>query len=217
MEAGAALGFLLPLLAIGAIAGGVFLIARALRARSAGEERDRRTGALAREANELLISTDERIRDAGQEVDFVDAQYGPAEVDPLKQAVVAARGELRAAFEIRQRLDDAEPETPEAREQMIREIVDRLTKANAALDAQTDRIRQLRDLERDAPATLAALPDRIAAIEERLPVSETALAALARYAASASQSVRGNVVRGAQGPCRGARCSNGRDHRPAGG
>jgi len=196
---GGALGFLLPLLAIGAIAGGVFLIARALRARSAGEERDRRTGALAREANELLISTDERIRDAGQEVDFVDAQYGPAEVDPLKQAVVAARGELRAAFEIRQRLDDAEPETPEAREQMIREIVDRLTKANAALDAQTDRIRQLRDLERDAPATLAALPDRIAAIEERLPVSETALAALARYAASASQSVRGNVVEARKG------------------
>jgi uncharacterized membrane protein YgcG len=198
-EGGGALGFLLPLLAIGAIVAGVLLVARAVRARSAGEERDRRTGALARQANELLISTDERIRDAGQEVDFVEAQYGQAEVDPLKGAVVAARDELRAAFEIRQRLDDSEPETPEAREQMLRAIVERLTAANAALDAQTERIRQLRDLERDAPATLAALPDRIAAVEDRLPPSEAALSGLGRYAPSASQSVRGNVVEARKG------------------
>jgi uncharacterized membrane protein YgcG len=198
-DGGGALGFLLPLLVIGAIVGGVLLVARAVRARSAGEERNRRTGALAREANELLISTDERIRDAGQEVDFVEAQYGPAEVDPLKQAVAQARDELRAAFGVRQRLDDAEPETPEAREQMLREIVERLTRANAALDAQTERIQRLRDLERDAPATLAALPERIGAVEERLPAGEAALAALGRYAPSATQSVRGNVVEARKG------------------
>jgi uncharacterized membrane protein YgcG len=196
---GGALGFLLPLLAIGAIAGGAFLIFRAMRARSAGEERDRRTGKLAREANGLLISTDERIRDASQEVDFVEAQYGPAEVDPLKQAVAQARQELRAAFAIRQRLDDAEPETPEAREQMLKEIVQRLSQANGALDAQTERIQKLRDLERDAPATLAALPERIAAAEARIPAAEAALSALGRYAASASQSVRGNVAEARKG------------------
>jgi uncharacterized membrane protein YgcG len=196
---GGALGFLLPLLAIGAIAGGTFLIVRAMRARSAGEERDRRTGKLARDANGLLISTDERIRDASQEVDFVEAQYGPAEVDPLKQAVAQARQELRAAFAIRQRLDDAEPETPEAREQMLKEIVQRLSQANGALDAQTERIQKLRDLERDAPATLAALPERIAAAEARIPAAEAALSALGRYAASASQSVRGNVAEARKG------------------
>ena len=196
---GGALGFLLPLLAIGAIAGGAFLVFRAIRARSAGEERDRRTGTLAREANALLISTDERIRDAAQEIDFVEAQYGAAEVDPLKQAVAQSRDELRAAFEIRQRLDDAEPETPEAREQMLREIVERLNRAHAALDAHTERIENLRDLERDAPATLAALPDRIAAVEARIPAAEAALSALGRYAPSASQSVRGNVVEARKG------------------
>ena len=196
---GGALGFLLPLLAIGAIAGGAFLIVRAVRARSVGEERDRRTGKLAREANGHLISTDERIRDALQEVDFVEAQYGPAEVDPLKQAVAQARQELSAAFAIRQRLDDAEPETPEAREQMLNEIVQRLSQANDALDAQTERIQKLRDLERDAPATLAALPDRIAAIEARIPTAEAALSGLGRYAPSASQSVRGNVAEARKG------------------
>ena len=198
-DGGGGLGFLLPLLAIGAIAGGVLLIARALRARSAGEERNRRTGTLAREANALLISTDERIRDASQEIDFVEAQYGPDEVDPLKQAVAQARDELRAAFGIRQRLDDAEAEPPEMREQMLREIVDRLQRAHAALDAQTERIEKLRDLERDAPATLAALPERVAAVEARIPAAEAALSDLGRYSPSASQSVRGNVVEARKG------------------
>ena len=63
------------------------LVIRAVQGRGEAEERDRKTGALAREANSLLISSDERIRDAAQEVDFVEAQYGPAEVEPLRQAV----------------------------------------------------------------------------------------------------------------------------------
>ena len=63
---GGALGLLLPLLFIGLIVGGVLLVIRAVQGRGEAEERDRKTGALAREANSLLISTDERIRDAGR-------------------------------------------------------------------------------------------------------------------------------------------------------
>jgi uncharacterized membrane protein YgcG len=191
---GGALGFLLPLLLIGLIGGGVLLVIRAVQGRGAAEERGRKTGALARDANSLLISTDERIRDAAQEVDFVEAQYGDAEVAPLQQAVAQARDELKRAFEIRQKLDDAEPENAATRAQMLREIVERLTRAHAVLDAQTERIRKLRDLERDAPETLAALPARIDAVEARLPAGEAALNGLDRYAPSASQTVRGNVV-----------------------
>ena len=198
-DGGGALGFLLPLLFIGLIVGGVLFVIRAVQGRGEAEERDRKTGALAREANSLLISTDERIRDAGQEVDFVEAQYGPAEVDPLRNAVGQARDELKQSFEIRQRLDDAEPEDAATREQMLREIVERLTRAHAVLDAQTERIRQLRDLERDAPETLAALPGRIEAAEGRLPNGEVALKALDRYAPSASLTVRGNVVEARKG------------------
>ena len=198
-DGGGALGFLLPLLFIGLIVGGAFLIIRAVQGRGEAEERDRKTGALARDANSLLISSDERIRDAAQEVDFVEAQYGPAEVEPLRQAVAQARDELKQSFEIRQRLDDAEPEDAATREQMLREIVERLTRAHAVLDGQTERIRQLRDLERDAPETLAALPGRIDAVEGRLPAGEAALKALDRYAPSASQTVRGNVVEARKG------------------
>ena len=82
--------------------------------------------------------------------------------------------------------------TPRTREQMLREIIQGLTRAHTVLDAQTERIRQLRDLERDAPETLAGLPGRIDAVEGRLPAGEAALNGLDRYAPSASQTVRGN-------------------------
>jgi len=187
------------ILVVGLIVVGGVLVYRGLRSRSASEERDRRTGELAREANARLISTDERIRDAVQEIGFVEAQYGPSEVAPLQAAVAAARDELRTAFTIRQKLDDSVPEDPPTREAMLREIVDRTTRAEAALDEQTERIRALRDLERDAPQTLAALPEQIATQEARISEGEAALEAFARYAPSSWQPVAGNVVEARKG------------------
>jgi hypothetical protein len=182
-------------------AGGGYLVYRRWRAsrqpvasQGPAAEPGRLTGpALIQRANAMLIATDERIRDAQQEVDFAEAQYGPEEVESLRGAVSAAQGELGTAFTIRQRLDDDEPEDEATRESMLREIVDRTTRAQATLDAETDRIRQLRDLERDAPATLVELPGRIELVEDRLPAARERLAHLTRYARPAWQSVEGNV------------------------
>ena len=186
-------------LLVGLIVVGGVLVYRGVRARATGEERDRRTGELAREANAGLIAIDERIRDAIQEIGFIEAQYGPTEVGPFHAAVAAAREEMRHAFEVRQRLDDSVPEDPPTREAMLREIVERTARAQALLDEQTDRVRALRDLERDAPTVLAALPDRIAALEARLPVAEAALGRLDGYAPSSWDSVRGNVTEARKG------------------
>jgi hypothetical protein len=155
--------------------------------------------ALAQQANALLIATDERIRDAQQEVDFVEAQYGADEVTPLRAAVAAARKELHEAFTVRQRLDDDVPEDATTRDAMLREIVERTTRAQETLDHETDRIRQLRDLERDAPNTLVDLPARIEAIEDRLPAAATVLAGLKRYAPSAWQPVAGHLEEAEKG------------------
>jgi hypothetical protein len=154
---------------------------------------------LSRQANALLIATDERIRDAQQEVDFAEAQYGADEVGDLRTAVAAAQAELAAAFTVRQRLDDDVPEDEVTRETMLREIVERTTRAQATLDAETDRIRQLRDLERDAPTTLVELPARIEAVEERLPAARAAMAELQRYAPSARHPVEGHIEEGEKG------------------
>ena len=88
---------------------------------------------LSRQANALLIATDERIRDAGQEVDFAEAQYGADAVTELRDAVAGAKADLAAAFTIRQRLDDDVPEDDPTRRAMLQEIVDRTTAAHRQL------------------------------------------------------------------------------------
>jgi uncharacterized membrane protein YgcG len=170
-----------------------------LGARREAEERDRRTGRLAREANGLLVQTDERIRTAQQETDYVEAAYGSEETEPLRTAIGEAQSELRAAFAVRQRLDDDQPEDPPTREAMLGEIVERTRKAQASLDREAARIRELRDLERDAPAVLDELVPRLAATEARLPSADAALAELEASAPTAVAPVRGNLAEARKG------------------
>lgn len=149
--------------------------------------------ALARQANALLIATDERIRDAGQETDFAEAQYGAEAVVSFRAAVVDAQGELAKAFQVRQRLDDSTPEDEPTRIAMLQEIIERTTRAQDRLDAETERIRELRDLERDAPNTLVELPARIEAVEDRLDATEATMTDLRQYAEPVWAPVGGNL------------------------
>jgi hypothetical protein len=137
----------LVLLALGVVSVVVWAASRVGAWREA-EERDRRTGKLARETNARLIALDDRIRAADQEAGFVEAQFGADEAGPLRAAVASAKAELGGAFEVRQRLDDDQPEDPPTRERMLNDILERLGRAGAALDAQAKRIDELRTLER---------------------------------------------------------------------
>lgn len=190
--------FGISLLAIGVVLLGVWLASR-LSARRVAEERDRATGLLAREANAQLVAMDERTRTADQEADFVEAEFDAAEAAPFRAAIAAAKEELRAAFSVRQKLDDAEPETPAERESMLKDIVERCGQAGAELDKEAAHIAELRHLERDAATILAALPAQVDAQEQRLPASEATLAALATYADASRAAVKGNVVEARKG------------------
>ena len=197
IDTGTVLGGIL--LGLGIVIVGIWLVTRLVSRREA-EERDRRTGKLAREANAQLIATDERIRAADQEAGFVEAEFGADAAVPFRAAVADARRELQAAFEIRQRLDDAEPETPAAREAMLRAIVQRTGNAAAALDKQAARIDELRNLERQAPTILAALPAQADAQAARLPAAEAAVSSLmSAYAEPSWGAIKGNVAEARKG------------------
>ncbi|MBI2782324.1 MAG: TPM domain-containing protein [Chloroflexi bacterium] len=164
------------------------------------EERDRRTGKLARAANAQLIAIDDRIRSSDQEAGFVEAQFEADEAAPFRAAVAQAKTELGGAFEIRQRLDDDQPEDAPTREAMLNDILERLGRAAAALDAQTARIEELRNLERQAPAVLASLPAQVDALAARLPAATATLDQLsAAYAEPAWAAVKGNVAEATKG------------------
>jgi hypothetical protein len=157
-------------------------------------ERDRRLRRLAQRANGLLIETDELLRHNGQELGFVEAEFGADAAAPFQAALTAARAELQASFRLRQRLDDNDPETPAEREQLLTEIVTRCERAHALVAEQTQRFQELRDLERRAPEVFAEQDRQLAQVEARIPAMEAALAALRADAAGSSHAVQGNVA-----------------------
>ena len=162
--------------------------------RRTAEERDKQTGQLATEANRLLIETDDALRDARNELGFVEAQFTPAEVAPFRTAIDLAAAELAAAFTVRQQLDDAVPEDQATRERMLGEIVSRSRRARALVDEQVARFESLRDLERNAPEVIAKLREALSALETRLPAVAATLAGLDQYAAADRAPIAGNVA-----------------------
>ena len=145
------------------------------------------------EANSLLLAADDAVRDSEQELGFAEAQFGEAEAATFGAAVEAAKGELRAAFEIRQQLDDATPEDRPTRRRMLGDLVGRCHGAQARLDAETERFEKLRAFEREAPGVLAGLPAAIDAVEGRFPAVAATMAHLEEYADSSWQAVATNL------------------------
>jgi uncharacterized membrane protein YgcG len=189
----------LPLLiALAFVAGGAWLIWGWFRNRRAVADEDReRTGRLtrlARDANRLLIETDELLRHDQQELGFAEAEFGKEAAEPFATALAAARQELQAAFRARQQLDDNEPEAPPERERLLNEIISRCTRAHELVEEQTERFRQLRDLERRAPEVLDEAERRAAAVQARLPAADQTLATLQGEAPGSSRAVHGNVA-----------------------
>ncbi|HEX7472938.1 MAG TPA: TPM domain-containing protein [Candidatus Limnocylindrales bacterium] len=144
-------------------------------------------------ANRILVETDDAIRDSDQELGFAQAQFGDDAAAPFVAAIAAARDDLKGAFTIRQRLDDATPEDAPARRQMLIDLVIACRKAQDRLHAETHRFDELRALEQEAPDILAKLASRADALEARLPAAEAALAGLGVYADADWQAVAANV------------------------
>lgn len=145
------------------------------------------------EANRLLLATDDAVRDSEQELGFAEAQFGQATAAPFREAIAAAREGLRAAFTIRQALDDATPEDRPTRRRMLGELIGHCRRAQERLDAEAARFEELRALEREAPAILAGLPAAAAAAEARIPAAEATLARLGEYADHSWRAVAPNL------------------------
>ncbi|MFX4944854.1 hypothetical protein ABTB59_18915, partial [Acinetobacter baumannii] len=60
---------------------------------------------------EALVVVDDALQTSDQEVGFAEAQFGDAAAADFRRTVEEGRTTLREAFALRQRLDDAEPET----------------------------------------------------------------------------------------------------------
>ncbi|MGW2181178.1 TPM domain-containing protein [Streptomyces sp. NPDC001732] len=143
---------------------------------------------------EALVAADDAVRTSEEELGFATARFGEEATEPFTAAVDRAKGELSAAFRLRQQLDDAVFEGDADRRRMLDEIVRHCADAGALLDAVSGDFDRLRALERDTPQALATVEEAFRALTGRVATAEAALAAMReRYAASAYAPVAGDV------------------------
>jgi len=149
---------------------------------------------LSSQANSLLVSADDVIRDMEQDVAFAQAEFGDDAAAPFAEAVAQAKAEMAEAFKVRQKLDDEVPEDEATRERMHREIIERCMKAEALVEAQRGNIENLRELERKAPEILDGLPAQEDQLEARVATAAQVYERLgSTYAESLRQPVAGNL------------------------
>ncbi|MDQ0893289.1 hypothetical protein [Agromyces ramosus] len=147
-------------------------------------------------AKGLIVQADNAVREAEREVAFADAQFGPEAAEALRTAVVAARGSLREAFILQQRLDDAEHDTAAERRTWSGRIEDLCGSALASIGEAEAALATRRHAERGAHSDLPALRAQSERLGRRRVEAETMLARLAsRFAPSALESARGAVTR----------------------
>ena len=121
-------------------------------------------------------------------------EFGDKDTAPFSKAVVDAKTTLAQAFNVRQILDDAVPETPQQRRDLLTRVIVAAAKADQELDAQREAFAQLRDLIINAPTRLDAMTQQMVDLTARLEPSQQALTALHnQFADAALTSVAGNV------------------------
>lgn len=151
------------------------------------------TAELKQRAGSALVQTDDAVRTSEQELGFAIAQYGAEATAEFTKALETAKQQLRQAFTLQQKLDDAVPDTEEQVRAWYMEILDLCTAANAALDEQGEAFDELRQLEKNAPAELAAVTSEADAVERRVGDAEARLRQLAAgYSEEAIATVRDN-------------------------
>ena len=190
------LGGLLIFLGVILVFVGVVVVILRIRAwrlsRLSAEERDKQTGELARQANKLLVDTDDAITAAKQELGFAQAEFSDADCAPFAAALDKAQDELKAAFTLRQQLDDSTPEDPATKIQMYNAIIAHCQTGGAVIDEQHKRLQALRDLEKTAPDALKNLDAAIADLQGRLPAVKAAIQTMSGYAPASWAAVKGN-------------------------
>lgn len=126
----------------------------------------------------IVVDVDNAVRTSESELALAVEEFGATQTEPFTRAVGNARTALAQAFNVRQILDDAVPETPQQRRDLLTRVVVAAARADRELDTQSEAFENLRDLIINAPTRLDALTQQMVDLTARLEPSERALAAL---------------------------------------
>ncbi len=142
----------------------------------------------------IVVDVDNAVRTSDNELTLASEEFGPAQTQPFANAVSAAQVAIAQAFNVRQQLDDAVPETPAQRRDLLTRVIVAAARANRELDTQTQAFHQMRDLVINAPERLDGLTQKLVDVTARIEPSQQQLNQLGtEFAASALASVARNV------------------------
>lgn len=143
----------------------------------------------------IVVDVDNAVRTSSNELALAEDEFGQQQADRFNRAVDNAKATLQQAFTVRQQLDDAIPETPAQRRDLLTRVVVAAARANRDLDAQTEAFHELRDLVINAPDRLDVLTQKLVDISARIDPAQTTLTQLhSEFADTALASVARNVA-----------------------
>ena len=141
-----------------------------------------------------VVDVDNAVRTSDNELALATEEFGTDRTQPFTRAVSNAKAALAQAFTVRQQLDDAIPETPAQRRDLLTRVIVSAARADRELDAQTAAFRQLRDLVLNAPTMLDTLTQGLVDLTARIAPAQQKLAGLHNeFESTALASVSGNV------------------------
>jgi chromosome segregation ATPase len=142
----------------------------------------------------IVVEVDNAVRTSDNELALAVEEFGEKDTAPFVQAVTSAKTALTQAFNVRQILDDAIPETPQQRRDLLTRVIVAAARADDELEAQRAAFQQLRDLVINAPDRLDTLTQQMVDLTARIAPSTQTLAALhSQFSDTALASVAGNV------------------------
>lgn len=192
---GSLLPWLIGLLVVVAVVVVVVLVVRGRRKGAAATD----PGAvpleeLEKRAASALVATDDAIKSSEQELGFAIAQFGEGATGEFRAALAEAKRNLDQAFDLKRRLDDAEPDAPEQARAWNEEIYRLCDAATTTLTEKAETFAELRQVEKDLPRALEGARAAVAAADGADARAAEAVAALqARYAPEALGDVADNA------------------------
>ncbi|GJJ23038.1 TPM domain-containing protein [Mycolicibacterium mageritense] len=142
----------------------------------------------------IVVDVDNAVRTSAAELELAVEEFGPKQTEPFSRAVTNAKTTLAQAFNVRQILDDAAPETPLQRRDLLTRVVVSAAKADRELETQSTAFEQLRDLLINAPTRLDTMTQQMVDLTARIEPSQRTLDDLHKqFDATALGSVAGNV------------------------
>jgi predicted nucleic acid-binding Zn-ribbon protein len=143
----------------------------------------------------MVVNVDNAVRTSTHELDLAVEEFGERRTEPFTRAVNKAKATLDRAFTVRQQLDDAIPETPAQRRELLTQVIVAAARADRELESQKDAFEAMRDLVINAPSRLDGLTQQIVDLTARITPGEQRMTELHNeFDASALTSVASNVT-----------------------